>query len=187
MKRILVAAALCASIAVPVIVLGQTSGPPGGMGPGGMGPGGWSSPSPALRAAMQKAQSDAKIAAFAALSADHATKVQAIVAQVTAGTLDRRAAATQIDGLLTADEQKAVIAAGTKERTDMRTAMTAAGMPPRPPMGGPPPGAAPPPPGSGPPPGRFGPPSAGRTLLMVSMAPREMRSTMPGPRSSSAP
>jgi hypothetical protein len=182
MKTFLLLVALCAAIAVPAIVLAQQGGPPGPMGPGG-----WHSPSPQMRAAMDKAHADAKVAAYAALSPAHATQVQAIVSQVAAGTLDRRAAGAQIDALLTPDEQKSVLAAGEKARSEMRAAMAANGMAPPP---GPPSAAGPPPPpgAAGPPQyGRFGPPSAGRVLLMLSRAPDQMRSTMPGPRRSSAP
>jgi hypothetical protein len=137
-------------------------GPPGMGGP---------PPSPQQQAAMDKARADAKVAAYAALSPAHLTSVNAIVAQVTAGTLDRRAASGQIDALLTPDEQKSVLMASSKSRDAMRTAMGA----PPPPAGAPPRG------------GRFGPPSAGRFLLMVSMAPQQRRGFAPGPRSSSAP
>jgi hypothetical protein len=137
---------------------------------------------------MEKLRADAKASAYAALTPAHAASVQGIVAQVAAGTLDRRAAAGQIDALLSPDEAKAVLAAETKSRAAMRAAFAGAGGPPPPPPGGPPPGAGGPPPGAGPPGGgRFGPPSAGRFLLMVSMAPRQMRNTMPRARSTSAP
>jgi hypothetical protein len=181
MKTFLLLVALCAAIAVPAIVLAQQGGPPGPMGPGG-----WHSPSPQMRAAMDKAHADGKAAAYAALSPAHATQVQAIVSQVAAGTLDRRAAAAQIDALLTPDEQKAVLAAGQKARNEMRAAMAANGMAPPP---GPPAAGAPPPPGAAGPPqyGRFGPPSAGRMLLMLSVTPDQLRSMIPGPRRSSAP
>ena len=124
------------------------------------------------------------------LTPAHAAAVTAIVAQVVAGSLDRRAAGAQIDALLTPVEQKAVLAASDKSRAAMRAAMMAAGgrppdagPPPPPGPGGPPPGAGPPPPGGG----RFGPPSAGRYLLMVSMSREQMRSLMPRARSTSAP
>jgi hypothetical protein len=174
MKRLLVLLALCASVAVPPAAFAQPAPPmPGG-------------PSPEQRATMEKIRTDAKAAAYGTLTPAHASAVTAIVAQVAAGTLDRRAARRQIDALLTPDEQKAVLAASDKARDAMRAAMGPGG-PPRG-AGGPPPGAGPPPPGAEPPPGgRFGPPSAGRFLMMVSLSRDQMRSTMPRARSSSAP
>jgi hypothetical protein len=164
MKRLWMVFALCGLAVFPAVASAQ-SGPPPGMG----GP-----PSPQQQAAMEKARADGKAAAYAVLSPAHATSVNAIVAQVTAGTLDRRAAGGQIDALLTPDEQKGVLAAAAKARDAMRAAM---GAPP------------PPPPGAGPPPGggRFGPPTAGRFLLMVSLPPRQRRGPQPTARSSSAP
>jgi hypothetical protein len=182
MKRLLLLIALCVSFA-PIAVRAQ-AGPPS-----------MQSPSPEQRAKMEAARVDAKAAAYSVLTPAHATAVSGIIAQVTAGSLDRRAAAGQIDAVLTPDEQKAVLAAAEKSRTAMRAAMMGAGAPPPgagppppgagapPPPGGPPPGAGPPPPGGG----RFGPPSAGRYLLMVSMTPEQRRSLMPRARSTAAP
>jgi hypothetical protein len=184
MKRAIVIVALCASALVPALAWAQQGPPPGPPGP--MGADGRPSPSPAMRAAMEQARAGAKAAAFAALTPAHATGVQAILQQASAGTLDRRAAAQQIDALLTPDERAAVLAAGDKARRDMRAAMRGSDVPP-PPAGGPPPAAGAPP---GPPPdgrGTFGPPTAGRLLLMLSLAPPGRRSMMPLARSSSAP
>jgi hypothetical protein len=124
------------------------------------------SPSPDQRAAMEKLRADAKTAAYGALTPAHATAVTAIVGQVTSRSLDRREAGKQIDALLTPDEQKAVLAAADTSRKAMMAA-----------MGGPPPRER----------GRFGPPSAGRFLLMVSMARGQRRFTQPRARSTSAP
>jgi hypothetical protein len=174
MKRLWMLCSLCVLAAVPAAAFAQ-QGPPDMGGP----------PSPQQRAAMDKARADAKVAAYAVLTPAHLTSVNAIVAQVAAGTLDRRAAGGQIDALLTPDEQKGVLAAAAKSRDAMRAAMQGAGGPvgvSPPPGGGPPPGG---PPGAG---GRrFGPPTAGRFLLMVSMSPRQMRGLQPRARSSSAP
>jgi hypothetical protein len=122
MRRAVVLVALCASVLFPVVASAQDGGPPPGPPPGGMGRGNWPSPSPALRAAMEKAHADAKADALAALTPAHAASVQSILAQVTAGTLDRRAAAGQIDALLTPAESSAV----------------GGPPPPPPPFGGPP-------------------------------------------------
>jgi hypothetical protein len=169
MKRMLVLFALCATVGVPIAASAQA------------GPGMQGGPTPEQRATMEKARADSKAAAYNVLTPAHAAAVTAIVAQVVAGTLDRRAAGGQIDTLLTPDEQKTVLAAAEKSRVAMRAMMG---------PGGPPPGAGPPPPGAGPPPtggARFGPPSAGRYLLMVSISREQMRSLMPRARSTSAP
>jgi hypothetical protein len=178
MKRMLLLVALCAAVGVPIAASAQA------------GPGMQGAPTPEQRAMMDKARIDSKATAYNALTPAHAAAVTAIVAQVVAGSLDRRAAGAQIDALLTPVEQKAVLAASDKSRAAMRAAMMAAGgrppdagPPPPPGPGGPPPGAGPPPPGGG----RFGPPSAGRYLLMVSMSREQMRSLMPRARSTSAP
>jgi hypothetical protein len=165
MKRLLLLA-LCAAIAMPLAAFAQPA--PSMQG----GP-----PTPEQRAAMEKARADAKVAAYQALTPAHVTSVSAIVAQVAAGTLDRRAAGGQIDALLTPDEKTAVMAAANKSFAAMRSAMGGPGGPPPPQAGaGGPPGG-----------GRFGPPSAGRFLLMVSMSRGQMRNTQPRARSTSAP
>lgn len=173
MKRLFTVLALCGTVVLPSVAFAQ-AGPPGMGAP----------PSPQQRAALEKIRADAKASAFAALTPGHAASVQAILAQVAAGSLDRRAASGQIDALLAPDEAKAVLAAEAKSRAAMRAAFAGQAGPPPPPPGGP----GGPPPGGGPPGGgRFGPPSAGRFLLMVSMAPRGMRGTEPRARSTSAP
>jgi hypothetical protein len=148
-----------------------------------MGGAGRPSPSPAMRAAMEQARADARAAAFAALTPPHAASVQALLAQVTAGSLDPRAAGTQIDALLTPDEKSAVLAAAEKARRNMRSALMGAPPPPADgaPAGGPPPGG---PPAGG---GMFGPPTAGRLLVMLSVRPPGRRWTQPTARSNSAP
>jgi hypothetical protein len=142
-------------------------------------------PSPEQRAAMEKARADAKVAAYQALTPGHVASVNGIVAQVAAGTLERRAAAGQIDALLTPDEKTAVMVAASKSFAAMRGAMRGPGGPPPPQAGA----GGPPPPGAGGPPGggRFGPPSAGRFLLVISMSRNQMRNTQPRARSTSAP
>jgi hypothetical protein len=155
--------------------------------------GAFAQPSPEMRAKMEKIFTDAKTSANAALSADHRARVQAITDKVAAGTLDRRAAADQIDAILTPEEKTAVIAVEQNVRAQFRAAMGA-------PAGAPSPGAAPPgggPPVAGPPPGAGGPPGggppgagrrtpdAGRFLVMLSRPPR--RGGPPEPRASAAP
>ena len=173
MKRALILVALCTSLGLPAAVSAQ-AGPPGspGMMPGA------DRPSPALRAAMEKAHAEAKAAAFAALTPAHAASVQSLIGAVAVGSLDRRAAAAQIDALLTADEKSAITAAAEKAFRTMHAAMGGAGAPP-----------PPPPPDAGPPPerGRFGKPTAGRLLLMFALPPPAMRMTQPMSRSSAAP
>ena len=177
MKRWIALVALTASVALP---------PAAGAQPQGQ----YHPPSPEVRAKMQKIFGDARTAALNALSAEHRSKVQAIADQAAARTLDRQAAAGQIDALLTPAEKTAVLAVEQKLRSDMRASMGAYGPPP----GGPPPGAGPPPggpPPGGPPPGGGPPgmmrdrtPDAGRFLMMIA---RPVRFQGPEPRSSNAP
>lgn len=132
---------------------------------------------------MEKVHAEAKTAAYAALTSAHAANVLALVSQVAAGSLDPRTAEQQIDALLTSDEKKSLRTAAETARHAMFEAIAAAGAGPLP-MG---PGMSGPPPG-GPPGGRrFGRPSAGRYLLMVSIAPDQMRKLMPQARRAAAP
>ena len=119
-------------------------------------------PPPAVRAQMQQLHDSAKTNAFNALSADHRARVQAILDQVNAGSLDRRAAATQIDAILSPGESQAVLNEQKKMRDAMR-AYFAQNPPPggtgqRAERGGP--GG----PGNG---QRTHTPDAGRTLVML--------------------
>jgi hypothetical protein len=181
MQRIIVVGTLAACVLLPAVANAQP-------GPGDMGP------PPAVRAKLDAVNAQAKAAGFAALSADHRARVQAIVARVSAGTLDPRSAAAQIDALLTPDEAKAVLGVATASRAQMRAAFGDA--PPPPPPGGPngaggpggpgdapPPsdGAPPQPPAAhdGPPPGPPGrehrPQTPGSFLMRVSITPEQMR------------
>lgn len=163
MNRWLIALALSAGIAVPVAVIAQQQG---------QAPPARQAPSPEMRAQMQKVFADAKTGALGALTADHRTRAQSIVDQVSAGSLDRRAAAQQIDDLLTPAEQTAVNAVSQKARDEMRAIREASGMA-GPPAGGPP-GAAPPA-GAGPPAGTpTRKPDPGRFLVTV------LRAQQPG-------
>ena len=130
-------------------------------------------PPPAARAQMQQAHDAAKTAALNDLSADHRARVQSIVDAVNNGTqTDLRAAATQIDAVLSADEAKAVLAERTKMMPTMRANM---------PQGGPN-GAGPGPGGPGRGPDGQGNPNgmrrandAGRFLLQLSVSREKMR------------
>ncbi|MEA2666509.1 MAG: hypothetical protein QOI11_3453 [Candidatus Eremiobacteraeota bacterium] len=130
-------------------------------------------PPPAVRAQMQQARDNAKTAAFNALSADHRARVQSVVDGISNGTqTDLRAAATQIDGILTPDEQKAVLAERDKMMQTMRANM---------PQGGPN-GAGPGPGGQGRGPDGQGNPNGtrrandpGRFLLQLSVSREKMR------------
>ena len=172
MKSFFTVLLVAAGLSVPLAALAQ-SPPPG--------------PPPQMRAMMDQLHATAKTNAYNALTPDHRTQVQAIVAQVAAGTIGPRDASTKIDALLTPDEQKAVSAVEQKTFDDLHSAMAASGMPPPngPPPGGPPPAAAGPP--AGPPPGadarpygsmKHGPPSPGRFLVMVSLTREQMRGMM---------
>lgn len=120
-------------------------------------------PSPEMRAQFQHARDDARAAALNDLTPDHRTRVQAIVDQVNAGTLtDLRAAAQQIDAILSPEETTAVLG----ERTKMMSALHAA-------MGNAGPAPQRPPNARGPQSGRSA--SAGRLLLMLAVDPQRMR------------
>ena len=118
-------------------------------------------PPPAVRQQLEQLHATARTNAFNALSADHRAKVQSIVDQVNAGTLDRRDAATQIDAILSPDEKTAVLAEGKKMREAMRTYFAQ-----NPPPGGTM-GAGPNGPGGQNANRPHRTPSAGRTLLML--------------------
>ncbi|BDE05566.1 hypothetical protein WPS_08420 [Vulcanimicrobium alpinum] len=145
MKHVLSLAAAALAIGLPLGAAAQSAPD---SAPGG--------PPPEMRARMERARDDARAAALGALSAAHRTQVQAILDQLNSGKLnDPRAAAAQIDGLLTADESKAVLAAHDKAVASFHR------------DGNPPPGAPQgPPPGAAPPDAR-GAPTAGRVLVML--------------------
>ncbi len=82
-------------------------------------------PPPEVRAQMEQARTDARNNAMNSLSADHRAKVQAIATQVENGSLSREDASSQIDGILTPQEQQAVLAQMQKMRDAMHAAMAA--------------------------------------------------------------
>ncbi|HET7814674.1 MAG TPA: hypothetical protein VFL13_09915 [Candidatus Baltobacteraceae bacterium] len=151
----LMAAALLPFAASPVFA--QT--PPDGDGFG---------PPPQVRAQMEQLRTTSKTNAFNALSQDHRNRINAIISQFNAGTLDRRDAVTQIDAILSPSESQAVLAEGKKMRESMRAIFQANA-----PAGGNNGGERMGPPGGG----QFGArngqqgqhhgPDAGRTLLML--------------------
>ncbi len=112
-----------------------------------------------VRSQIQQIRSDAKTAAFNALSADHRSRVQSIIDQFNSGSLDRDTAASQIDGVLTPSESQAVLAQQTKMRDALRAAFAQSGQSGSTGQGGwhRPGGAR----------GTHRPPDAGRTLLML--------------------
>jgi len=127
-------------------------------------------PPPAARAQMQQARDAAKTAALNDLSADHRARVQSIVDAVNNGTqTDLRAAATQIDAVLSPDEAKAVLAERTKMMQTMRANMPQGG----PNGAGPGPGRGPD--GQGNPNGMRRANDAGRFLLQLSVSREKMR------------
>jgi hypothetical protein len=94
---------------------------------------------------LDQARDTARTAAMSALSADHAAKVNAVLARVKAGQItDLRDAAHQIDTILDPKESQAILAARDKMVADAE---------PRAPGDGPPPGAGSPPDGGRPPDG----------------------------------
>lgn len=127
---------------------------------------------PEQQTQMQTLRDTAKTASFNALSADHRTKVQAIITQFNNGSVSIRDAVTQIDAVLTPDETKAVLAAGQTMRDGIRQIFEAAN------------GGSPPPQRQGPPPGAGGQrraPDAGRLLLQLGASPDALRAAMQQP------
>ena len=159
MKTAIMALALAAFIS-PLAVLAQTSPDSNG-------------PPPEMRAKMEQMRTDAHTSAYAQLSADHRTKVQAIVDQFNAGKLDHKTASQQIDAVLSPAESANLLKQAQSFHDSMRSM-----------MGGPPPGAPGPPgaPQNGPPPQggqamgehHHHTPDAGRFLLMVSASPDKL-------------
>ncbi len=127
---------------------------------------------PEMQAQVQTLRDTAKTASFNALSADHRTKVQAIVTQFDSGSVSIADAVTQIDALLTPDESKAVIAAGQTMRDAIRKMYSDAN------GGSPPPARQGPPPGAGAGQGQRRPPDAGRILLQLAASPDALRAAM---------
>lgn len=107
-------------LASPLAALAQAAPPPPDGPPG---------PPPEMRAQFEQARNQARTAAMNDLSADHRTKVQAILAQVQAGSLDPRDAATQIDGVLSPSESQAVLGEMKKMHDAMHKAMQNPGPP----------------------------------------------------------
>jgi hypothetical protein len=128
-------------------------------------------PPPAARAQMQQARDSAKTAALNDLSADHRARVLAIVDAVNNGTqTDLRAAATQLDAILSPGESKAVLGERDKMMQTMRATMPAGG-----PNGAGPGGPGRGPDGQGNPNGMRRANDAGRFLLQLSVSREKMR------------
>jgi hypothetical protein len=124
---------------------------------------------PEQQAQVQTLRDSAKTTSFNALSADHRTKVQAIITSFNSGSVSIADAVTQIDAVLTPSESAAVLAAGQTMREAMRKMMEDAN------GGSPPPGRQGPPPGSG---GQRRAPDAGRLLLQLAASPDALRAAM---------
>jgi hypothetical protein len=128
-------------------------------------------PPPEVRAQMQQARDGAKTAALNDLSADHRAKVQSVIDGVNNGTqTDLRAAATQIDGILSPGESKAVLAERDKMMQTMRANMPNGG-----PNGAGPGGTGRGPDGQRNPNGMHRANDAGRFLLQLSVSREKMR------------
>jgi hypothetical protein len=108
-RSIALAGALFALL-VPTIALAQEGGPP-----------------PEVRAQFEKLRDQTKTDALNDLSADHRSKVQAILSQVQSGEVDPQDAASQIDSILTPDESKKVLGEEQKLRDAMRQQMSNSG------------------------------------------------------------
>jgi hypothetical protein len=87
-------------------------------------------PSPEMRAKLTQARAEAKSNTLAALSADHQTKVNAIVTSFSSGSIAARDAAKQIDAVLSPSETSVVLAQQQKMRDAMRAARPDGGSPP---------------------------------------------------------
>jgi hypothetical protein len=161
MQRTLLALVLAACIGVPLAASAQSAPPPASDAPG---------PPPAMHAKMDAIAAQAKSDGYAALSPDHRAKVTAIVAKVTAGALDPRAAGEAIDAVLSPDERTAVLAVAAKTRAQMRATFAGAMPPPPPPADGTAPVPAPPAEGGG-----HRQMTAGGFLMRVSLTPQQMR------------
>lgn len=122
---------------------------------------------PDQQAQVMKLRADTKTASFKALSADHLTKVQAVITQFNSGSVTMADATTQIDAILSPDESKAIIAQSQQMRDAARKIFESAN------GGSPPPG----PPGGGQGPPRRAP-DAGRILLQLGASPDALRAAM---------
>jgi hypothetical protein len=100
--------ALALSLVLAPVVASAQPGP----GPGG--------PSPELRAKFEQVRADAKTNSLKALSADHQSKIQAIVDGFNAGTIAAPDAIAQIDAVLSPDESKTVLDQEQKMRDSLR-------------------------------------------------------------------
>jgi hypothetical protein len=83
--------------------------------------------SPEARAKLTQARSEAKANTLAALSADHQSKLNAIVASFNTGSLAAPDAAKRIDAVLSPGETSAVLAQQQKMRDAMRAARPSGG------------------------------------------------------------
>ncbi|HEV2262699.1 MAG TPA: hypothetical protein VGR69_10475 [Candidatus Rubrimentiphilum sp.] len=158
MRKIFLAVLLSA-FAVPSVVLAQ--GFPGGM-------------TPELQAQMQTLRTNAATAAYAAMSVDHRTKVQAIITSFNNGGVTIPDAVKQIDAILTPAEAAAILDQGQKAREAMRAAFMAAAAAS---------GATPPPrrPDAGQGQGENAPrrpPDAGRVMLSIAASQDALRAAM---------
>jgi hypothetical protein len=122
-------------------------------------------PSPELRAKFDQLRADAKTNSLKALSADHQSKIQAIVGGFNAGSVTPTDAIAQIDAILTPDESKAILDQSQKLR-DARKAL-------RPADAGPAPERA-----NADKPKADATPDAGRILLSFLASPEKLREAM---------
>jgi hypothetical protein len=127
---------------------------------------------PDQQAQVMQVRADAKTASFNALSADHRTKVQAVITQFDSGSVSIADAITQIDAVLTPDESKAVLDQGQKMRDAMRKVFEGQN------GGSPPPGGMQGRPGGGGQGQGRRPPDAGRILLQLAASPDALRAAM---------
>jgi hypothetical protein len=128
----------------------------------GPGPGG---PSPELQAKFDQLRADAKTNSLKALSANHQTRIQAIVDGFNAGSVTPTDAIAQIDAILTPDESKVILDQNQKMR-DARKALRSANA-------GPPPERA-----NADKPKVEAAPDAGRIMLVLLASPEKLHEAM---------
>lgn len=118
--------------------------------------------SPEMRAKLTQARSEAKANTLAALSADHQSKINAIVASYNTGSVASTDAVKQIDALLSPGETSAVLAQQQKMRDTLRATRPSGGNRPN---------------GFG---GRRRTPDAGRFLLQILATRHQQRGATQG-------
>lgn len=123
MKRMLALAAMTAAMcAAPLLAVAQTAPAPPPAAP--------PAPSAEMRAQFEAMHAQVKTDAYAALSADHRTRVTSIVNAIVAKQTNVYAGIGQIDALLSDAEKTAVLAVAQRAHDTMRANMSKMAPPP---------------------------------------------------------